>query len=80
MNSVCACNRPKRLAAWERQPEQLWQTAPVSSSCIPHEKKLALLRETLEPMLQRELEYRGITKGDLGFEAKLIGWIEMGRH
>jgi hypothetical protein len=31
-------------------------------------------------MLQRELEYRGITKGDLGFEAKLIGWIEMGRH
>ena len=38
---------------------------------------LALLREKLEPMLQRELEHRGLAQGSRGFETKLIGWMEV---
>ena len=37
---------------------------------------LTLLRETLEPMLQRELEHRGLSKASRGYDAKLIGWLE----
>ena len=40
------------------------------------DQNLALLRDTLEPMLQRELEHRGVVTGSRGFEAKLIGWVE----
>jgi hypothetical protein len=71
-------NEGKRLVAWERQPERLWREQPASSSSISADQKLGLLRETLEPMLQRELEYRGVAKGNKGFEAKLIGWVEAG--
>jgi len=28
-------------------------------------------------MLQRELEHRGLATGSRGFEAKLIGWVEV---
>src|SRR5205085_1557559 len=64
----------KRLVAWERQPEKLWQ-APADSVGQGGEAQLRLLREHLEPMLHRELEHRGLAKGSRGFEAKLIGWV-----
>ena len=41
------------------------------------DKTLAILRNTLEPMLQRELEHRGLDKVNRGFEAKLIAWVEV---
>ena len=66
----------KRLVAWERQPEKLWQAPPISQNSGQSEKKLALLRESLEPMLQREIAYRGLATESRGFEAKLIGWVE----
>jgi superfamily II DNA or RNA helicase len=66
----------RRLVAWERQPEKLWRATPAHNSELEMERHLALLHEILEPMLKRELEYRSIAKGSLGFEAKLIGWIE----
>ena len=40
------------------------------------DRKLAVLRNTLEPMLQRELEHKGLDKANRGFEAKLIAWVE----
>ncbi len=68
----------RRLASWERQPEMLWRLPPIASSQAQVERKLAVLHETLEPMLQRELEYRGLALSQGGFEAKLIGWVEVG--
>jgi len=66
----------KRLVAWERQPEKLWRAQPASQDSTQAEKKLSILRESLEPMLQREIAYRGLATGSRGFEAKLIGWVE----
>ena len=40
------------------------------------DKKMAILRNTLKAMVQRELEHRGFGKADRGFEAKLIAWVE----
>ena len=51
--------------------------SPVSSQNGKQaDKKLAILRNSLEPMLQRELEHRGLDKVNHGFEARLIAWVE----
>ena len=68
----------RRQVAWERHPEKLWRSQPTAQNGNHAEKKLALLRDCLEPMLQRELEHRSLAKGSRGFEAKLIGWVEAG--
>jgi hypothetical protein len=66
----------KRQMAWERHPEKLWQGQPAAQNGNHRDAKLALMRDGLEPMLQRELEHRNLAKGSRGFEAKLIGWVE----
>ena len=69
----------KRLVAWERHPERLWRQQPLGKNGMSHEARLALLRNVLEPMLQREIEHKGLDKANRGFEAKLIAWLEATR-
>ena len=64
----------RRNLAWERQPETLWKSQANGHRSKQADEKLSVLRNTLEPMLQRELEHRGV--GTRGFEAKLIAWVE----
>ena len=66
----------RRHVAWERQPEKMWRLAVSPNNEGRGDSKLTVLRDTLEPMLQRELEHRGLGKASRGFEAKLIGWVE----
>jgi hypothetical protein len=66
----------RRHVAWERQPEKLWRSQVSAQDKKPVTERLGLLRNALEPMLQRELEHRGLDKGNRGFEAKLIAWVE----
>ena len=66
----------RRHVAWERQPEKIWRSAVSPHNGDRGASKLTVLRDTLEPMLQRELEHRGLGKASRGFEAKLIGWVE----
>jgi hypothetical protein len=71
----------RRHVAWERQPEKMWRSRVSSQDGKQADKRLAILRNTLEPMLQRELEHRGLDKVNRGFEAKLIAWVEaVGSH
>lgn len=66
----------KRHVAWERQPEKLWRSPVSNGSGKQAEQRVAILRNVLEPMLQREIEHRGLGKANRGFEAKLIAWVE----
>jgi hypothetical protein len=66
----------RRHVAWERQPERLWKSPVSRRNEKLADEKLAILRNSLEPMLQRELEHRGLDKVNRGFEAKLIAWVE----
>jgi hypothetical protein len=66
----------RRLLAWERQPEKHFRAQPASGNSLSAEAKLALLHESLEPMLQREIAHRGLAVDSGGFEATLIGWVE----
>jgi hypothetical protein len=36
-----------------------------------------LLTKTLEPMIQRELVHRHLLAENRGYEARLIGWVEV---
>ena len=74
--SLGADREGRRHVAWERQPEKLWGSQPCRKTERVVAEELNLLRNCLEPMLQRELEHRGLDKGNRGFESKLIGWIE----
>jgi SNF2 family DNA or RNA helicase len=65
-----------RHVAWERRPERMWRSTGSADNGRQGDSKIAVLRDTLEPMLQRELEHRGIGNVSRGFEAKLIGWVE----
>jgi hypothetical protein len=58
--------------AWERQPEKLWRSPVSNKNAKQAEKRLAVLRDVLESMLQREVEHRGLGRVNRGFEAKLI--------
>ena len=66
----------KRHVAWEREPEKIWGSRVSSQDGRQADSQLAVLRNTLEPMLQRELEHKGLDKANRGFEAKLIAWVE----
>ena len=66
----------RRHVAWERQPEKLWRSPVSNGSRKQAEQRVAILRNVLEPMLQREIEHRGLGKANRGFEAKLIAWVE----
>jgi len=63
----------QRLPSWERQPDRLFQASPSEGkgSSFP-----TVLTETIEPMLQRELQHRGVSDAPRGYDARLIGWIE----
>ena len=66
----------KRHVAWERQPEMLWKSPASIRKINKADQRLLTLRNSLEPMLQRELEHRGLDNVNRGFEAKLIAWVE----
>jgi hypothetical protein len=67
----------KRHVEWEREPGSLWRLRMSSQNGNHVDKKLSVLRNTLEPMLQRELEHRGFDRVKHGFEAKLVAWVEL---
>ena len=64
----------QRIPTWERQAEQMFQL-PAADTAIRDPDRL--LKDEIEPMLQRELIHRGIVGENRGYEARLIGWVEV---
>lgn len=64
-----------RFPKWEKRIEELF-SRPVTEK-IKTLKRDKLLNETIQPMLQRELIYRGIITDGKDYQAKLISWIEV---
>lgn len=65
-----------RVPNWERKIDILYQLPSVKAeNGIPNRNYF--LTEVFEPMLQRELVYRGIVSEDRDYQTKLIGWIEI---
>ena len=53
---------------------------PPNGACFSPERRRELLHDVLEPMLQRELQHRGLVPEGGSFRARLIGWAEVGAH
>lgn len=64
----------QRIPTWERQVDQMFQL-PAAETAIEGPDRL--LKQEIEPMLQRELMHRGIVGENRGYEARLIGWVEV---
>ena len=65
-----------RLPLLERRSDDLFGWLPARPSLSP-EERTTILNEHLEPMLHRELKHRGVVPDGGGFNAELIGWIEL---
>jgi hypothetical protein len=64
----------QRIPSWDRQIDSLFQSPHATSDTRP---RLDLLAQVLEPMIQRELLHRGVIGERRGYDAKLIGWVEV---
>ena len=64
----------QRIPSWEKQADRLFQLEPVPTTAEP---QITLLTETLEPMIQRELIHRGSLSEKRGYDARLVGWVEV---
>ncbi|GAB6890501.1 hypothetical protein JCM14450A_15070 [Geobacillus stearothermophilus] len=65
-----------RIPKWEKNIDALFNMPEAESHQVLIDRN-SFLKEVFEPMLQRELLYRGIISGQRDYQAKLIGWIEV---
>jgi len=52
-------------------------TMATSEAAANAEPQIDLLTETLEPMIQRELVHRGFLAENRGYDARLVGRVEV---
>lgn len=64
----------QRIPSWEKQADRLFQLQPAPANVEP---QIDLLTATLEPMIQRELVHRGFLAENRGYNARLVGWVEV---
>jgi hypothetical protein len=64
----------QRIPSWEKQVDRFYQLPSATSSRVAQSD---LLTKTLEPMIQRELVHRHLLAENRGYEARLIGWVEV---
>ena len=64
----------QRIPSWEKQADRLFQLEPAVAES---EAQIDLLTEILEPMIQRELVHRGFLAENRGYNARLVGWVEV---
>jgi len=65
-----------RIPKWEKNIGVFFNMPEAESHPVLIDRN-SFLKEVFEPMLQRELLYRGIISGQRDYQAKLIGWIEV---
>jgi hypothetical protein len=66
----------QRLPQMERAVEKVFHQAAAEPS-LTMDVRLAVLKKDLEPMLNRDLQHRGVVADGMGFSSELIGWIEL---
>jgi len=64
-----------RQPALEKLLDESFQTEPASA-LLSRDQASSLLVDSVEPMLHRDLLYRGFVKEGQAYEASLVGWIE----
>ena len=68
----------RRMPSWERLGAALLHGA-ATPPVLDYPARIRLLTEQIEPMLNRELQQRGVGGDGGGFSARLIGWADVQR-
>ena len=66
----------KRVPTVEKQYRDCLQ-APTGKPLLKVNERHTLLRDHIEPTLQRELDYRGIASPEKGYSTELLAWVEV---
>ena len=66
-----------RVPTLERKGIDLLRRQPGPATLSLGQRR-ELLHDVIEPMVQRELNHRGLVPENGGYSAKLIGWVEIG--
>jgi superfamily II DNA or RNA helicase len=76
---VCLAVDPKgaRLPLLERRANDLFGR-DGGPPTLEMDERIALLRESIEPMLHREIHHTSTVPDGGGFHAELVGWVEVG--
>ena len=64
----------QRVPMWERSIDQLFRASPSQRSTNP---PVEILISVCDSMLHRELGHRQIISEQRGYEARMIGWVEV---
>ena len=64
----------KRIPTWERQLEVFFGSRPSS---LRLDNAAMLLKEYIDPTLQRELLHRGLVDKSHSYDTTLVGWMEV---
>lgn len=65
-----------RMPSVEKRLHEVFLSDPVSP-VLSEEKRGGMVKDVLEPMLQRELQQRGVVAQNTGISSEMIGWIEV---
>jgi len=68
-------SRDQRCPDLEKKLDEVFRSTPKTPVLKLDERRL-LLDKTIDPMLHRELQYRGIATQQGGYTVELVGWIE----
>lgn len=66
----------RRCPPLEKAADELFHAEP-SPPGLSREAARAVLADTLEPMLLRDLSHRGIVREGQPYQAELVGWVEV---
>ena len=66
----------KRVPSLEKRNRDCFK-ALAGRVLLDEDERTQLLREHIEPTLQRELGYRGIANPDTGYATELLAWVEV---
>jgi hypothetical protein len=66
----------QRQPTMEKLLDEMFDSEPTVA-ILSREQASNLLADSVEPMLHRDLIYRGFVKEGQAYEASLVGWIEV---
>lgn len=66
----------QRIPSLEKRCGELLRGTPSRIFALKEVQRVELMKQTLEPMLQRDLKHRGIAAAQGGYAVEMVGWVE----
>lgn len=71
--TIAIAENGERIPSWERKPEEIFHAPPAQGK--EERFDVTFFRNLAEPILQREIQQRGVLSEGTSFQTELIGWV-----